>query len=120
MLNLDTHILLKSMEGSLTLSERTILTEDPEWGISAIVLWEITKLHQLGRIRYGLDHPPVAAVLDKVRIWPISREVCLSLRFLDFQSDPADEIIAATSLTHDVALLTRDARIKASRIVRCL
>lgn len=120
MLNLDTHILLKSIEGSLTLPEQTILTEDPEWGISAIVLWEITKLHQLGRIRYGLDYPPIAAVLDRVRTWPISREVCLNLRILDFQSDPADEIIAATSLAHNVPLLTRDARIRSSRIVHCL
>ena len=120
MLNLDTHILLKGLEGSLTLHERTILTENPAWGISAIVLWEIAKLHQLGRIRYGLDHPPLAAALDRIQIWPISREVCLKLRTLDFQSDPADEIIAATSLTHHVPLLTRDARIKTSRLVRCL
>jgi PIN domain nuclease of toxin-antitoxin system len=56
MLNLDTHILIKPLEASVTPHERTVLTEDPEWSISAIVLWEITKLNQLGRLRYGLDH----------------------------------------------------------------
>jgi PIN domain nuclease of toxin-antitoxin system len=68
------------------------------------VLWEITKLHQLGRLRYGLDHEPLAAALD--------------LRALDFHSDPPDEIIAATSLTHNISLLTRDSRIRKSKAVR--
>jgi hypothetical protein len=38
MLNLDTHILIKAFEGNLTAPERTVLTDDPEWSISAIVL----------------------------------------------------------------------------------
>lgn len=120
MLNLDTHIVIKALEGKLTSNERRVLTENPEWGISAIVLWEITKLHQGGRIHYGLDYPPLAAALNRIRVWPITREVCLTLRLLDFQSDPADEIIAATSLAHQVPLLTRDARIRSSKLVNCL
>jgi PIN domain nuclease of toxin-antitoxin system len=118
MLNLDTHILIKAFEGSLTPHERTVLTGDPEWSISAIVLWEIAKLHQLGRLRYGLDYEPLAVALDQMHVWPITRGVCLNLRVLDFQSDPADEIIAATSLTHRVPLLTRDARIRKSKVVK--
>jgi PIN domain nuclease of toxin-antitoxin system len=42
---------------------------------------------------------------------------CLNLRALEFQSDSADEIIAATSLTHDIPLLTRDSRIRKSKAV---
>lgn len=117
MLNLDTHILIKALEGGLTAREKRVLTDDPEWSISAIVIWEIAKLHQFGRIRYGLDHPQIAAALDMVQVWPISRQVCLNLASLDFQSDPADEIIAATSLTYHVPLVTRDKRIRTSRIV---
>jgi PIN domain nuclease of toxin-antitoxin system len=120
MLNLDTHILIKALEGNVTPHERSVLTEDPEWSISAIVLWEITKLNRLGRLRYGLDHEPLAAALDQVHVWPITRQVCLNLRALDFKSDPADEIIAATSLTHQVPLLTRDSRIRKSRAVKCI
>jgi PIN domain nuclease of toxin-antitoxin system len=45
MLNLDTHILIKAIEGSLAPDERNVLTADPKWSISAIVLWEIAKLH---------------------------------------------------------------------------
>ncbi len=45
MLNLDTHILIKAFEGRLTPRERNVLTADPEWSISAIVVWEIVELH---------------------------------------------------------------------------
>ncbi len=118
MLNLDTHILIKAFEERLTPRERKVLTADPEWSISAIVLWEIEKLHQLGRLAYGLDHETFAAAVDQVHAWPITRQVCLNLRALDFQSDPADEIIAATSLTHDIPLLTRDSRIRKSKVLK--
>jgi PIN domain nuclease of toxin-antitoxin system len=118
MLNLDTHILIKAFEGSLTPREQSVLSADPEWSISAIVLWEITKLHQFGRLQYGLDHETLAVAVDQVRVWPITRQVCLNLRALDFQSDPADEIIAATSLTHNIPLMTRDARIRKSKVVQ--
>ncbi len=42
-------------------------------------------------------------------------EVCRKVRELDFHSDPADEIIAATSLVHHLPLLTRDRTIRRSR-----
>ncbi|MBV8897037.1 MAG: PIN domain-containing protein [Acidobacteriaceae bacterium] len=118
MLNLDTHILIKALDGSLTARERNVLTGDPEWSISAVVLWEITKLHQLGRIEYGLDNDAFAAAVNRLQIWPITRQVCLNLRALDFESDPADEIIAATSVAHDIPLLTRDSRIRKSKVVK--
>ena len=82
------------------------------------MLWEIAKLHKLGRLAYGLDHETFAAALDQIQVWPITRQVCLNLRALDFQSDPADEIIAATSLTHDIPLLTRDSRMRKSKVVK--
>ncbi len=118
MLNLDTHILIKAFDGSLRSHERNVLTADPEWTISAIVLWEIATLHQLRRIEYGLDNDAFAAAVDRVQVLPITRQVCLKVRVLDFQSDPADEIIAATSLTHNIPLLTRDSRIRKSKIVK--
>ena len=120
MLNLDTHILLDSLSGHLTNYERKILISDAEWCISAIVLWEIEMLYERKRIRRGLDHPELTAALDRVRVLPLSVEVCLKLRILDFDSDPADKIIAATSLAHDIPLVTRDKRIRASKLVRCL
>jgi hypothetical protein len=48
MLNLETHILLFALDGSLTPAQRSLLAGDP-WGISVIVL-ESARLAQLGRI----------------------------------------------------------------------
>ncbi len=118
MLNLDTHVLLAVAADRLTRQEQSLLRRVPRWGISAIVLWEMEMLHRKGRIRYSVDDPEVAALLATVHIWPIDTQVCLCLRDLDFRSDPADEIIAATSLAHRVPLVTRDARLRRSRVVR--
>jgi PIN domain nuclease of toxin-antitoxin system len=50
----------------------------------------------------------------------VTRQVCLTMRALDFQPDPADQIIAGTSLTHQIPRPTRDARIRRSRAVKCV
>jgi PIN domain nuclease of toxin-antitoxin system len=120
MLNLDTHILIHALNGSLTPAETDLLEGDADWGISAIVLWEMEELHAKGRIRFGLHTPQLVRVVAGLHIWPITLEVCMNLRRLDFVSDPADELIAATSLTHGVALVTRDPRIRATKLFACL
>jgi PIN domain nuclease of toxin-antitoxin system len=84
------------------------------------VLWEIEKLYGKGRIRFGLDTPELADAVSRLRVWPISTEVCLNLRRLDFASDLADELIAATSLTHSVPLVTRDRRIRTTTLFSCV
>lgn len=116
MLNLDTHVLVYALTGELTSKEVRLLSNDT-WSISAIALWEISKLAQLGRIEVDLDDAELTRVLSRVHTWPITLEVCREIRRLDFRSDPADEIIAATSLVHRVALVTRDRTIKKSRKV---
>ncbi len=116
MLNLDTHILIHALADKITPSERRILSKSP-WGISAIVLWEIEKLNSLKRIELDLSDFDVKQVLQKITIFPITLDVCINTRKLDFKSDPADEIIAATSLTHNIKLLTRDKKILGSKIV---
>lgn len=116
MLNLDTHILLHSLADSLTPKERTLLAND-EWSISAIVLWEIAKLAQLHRIELDLNDPDLNRRLSRIHTWPINLDVCRAILNLDFRGDPADEIIAATSLANQVPLVTRDAAIRKSRIV---
>jgi PIN domain nuclease of toxin-antitoxin system len=50
-------------------------------------------------------------------VWPLDFAVCRASTELDFSSDPADELIAATSVVHRVPLVTRDRKIRASRIV---
>ena len=108
MLNLDTHILLHAVAGTLRPGERRLLTAH-RWSMSAIVLWEIAKLAQIGRIAIDLRDPEVVRVLGRVHVWPITREIADASTRLDVHGDPADELIAATSLVHDVPLVTRDA-----------
>ena len=50
-------------------------------------------------------------------MWPNDHAVVRASTGLDFQSDPADEIIAATTVVHNVPLLTRDRFIRSSRVV---
>src|SRR5512145_1571181 len=115
MLNLDTHILVFALAGELTAKEKRLLSREP-WGISAIVLWELVKLTQLGRIDMDLDDPQVLRTLSDTYVWPITLDICRAMVRLDFRSDPADELIAATSMVHDVPLVTRDRRIRKSKL----
>ena len=59
----------------------------------------------------------VVRALSKIHTWPLTLEICLGIRDLDFSSDPADEIIASTSIVHRVPLVTRDGKIRKSKIV---
>ena len=116
MLNLDTHILLFALDGSLTPSEHRLLASEP-WGVSAIVLWEIAKLAQLGRISLDLRTAEFSRIFARVQVWPLDLAVCEKSTELDFSSDPADELIAATSIVHRVRLVTRDKKIRKSKLV---
>jgi PIN domain nuclease of toxin-antitoxin system len=116
MLNLDTHILVHALAGSATPRERKLLARQP-WGVSAIVFWELAKLVQLGRLQLDLDAPETLGALRQLHVWELDLAVAKASTRLDFRADPADEIIAATSVVHRVPLLTRDAKIRASRLV---
>lgn len=116
MLNLDTHVLVHAVAGALRPVERRLLSTR-RWSISAIVLWEIAKLAQLGRVAIDLEDPEVARVLSRVHVWPLTREIAHASTQLDIRGDPADELIAATSVVHHVPLVTRDAALRRSKIV---
>jgi len=116
MLNLDTHILLFALDGSLTPAERRLLASEP-WGVSAIVLWELAKLSQLGRIAIDLDSREFTRIFARIHVWPLDLAVSRQSTELDIHSDPADELIAATSIVFRAPLVTRDAKIRKSKIV---
>jgi hypothetical protein len=64
-----------------------------------------------------LDDPDVVRVLSAVHVWPITPAIVKASTRLDIRADPADELIAATSLVHNARLLTRDRKLLGSRIV---
>lgn len=116
MLNLDTHVLVHALAGSLRTPEAALLRAE-RWSISAIVLWEIAMLAELGRIEVDLDDPELTRVLSRIHVWPLDLEVCRAIRSLDVRGDPADDLIAATSLVHRLPLVTRDRRLRRSKVL---
>lgn len=117
MLNLDTHILVHAFNDTVTPGERRLLSTNA-WGISAIVLWELAKLRQYGRIEIEVDSASFSRLFGQIHVWPLDRAVCLKSTQLDFHSDPADELIAATSIVYAVPLMTRDKQIRKSKLVK--
>jgi len=115
MLNLDTHILVALLNGDLSERERRLVVTE-ELAISDIVLWELAKLIQIGRLTLDLDSVEFKRCLRKLTVIPISIEIARKSTELDFISDPADEIIAATSIIDQIPLLTRDRKILKSRL----
>lgn len=116
MLNLDTHILIFALSGELERAEDKLLRSD-RWGISAIVLWEVAKLAQLGRIGLDLEEPSTRRAVARLHVWPITLDVAVASTRLDVRGDPADELIGATSLVHRAPLVTRDRNLRASKLV---
>ena len=116
MLNLDTHMVVALLRGDLRSREQALVLKEP-WAISDIVLWELAKLVQLGRLEMAFEDAGFREFLKIVTIFPISPEIARKSTQLDFASDPADEIIAATSLAEEIPLLTRDRTILDSRMI---
>jgi PIN domain nuclease of toxin-antitoxin system len=81
------------------------------------VPWDIAKLAQLGRVAIDVDSLGVRRIFAKVHVWPLDLAVCRESTELDFASDPADELIAATSIVRRVPLVTRDRKIRKSKLV---
>lgn len=116
MLNLDTHVLLYAWSGQLSPRESKLLAAH-DWSISPLVMWEIAKLKQLGRINLDLKSKDIKKALEGIHVWPLTIEIAEMSTKLDISSDPADEIIAATSLVEEVPLLTRDKRLLQSALI---
>jgi len=115
---LDTPIVVHAANDDLEPARKRLL-DDPssELFISAVTLWELTKLVELGRLSMpdGFDrfirglcaHPRYA-------IAPYDAELMITLLATakKMHGDPADQIIVATAMRLDAALMTNDARIR--------
>jgi PIN domain nuclease of toxin-antitoxin system len=116
MLNLDTHILVAVLEGTLGNSEERLVKKE-SLVISDIVLWELAMLVRRERVDLELDGVEFRRSLRFFTVVPITLEIARKSTGLDFRSDPADEIIAATSIVEKIPLLTRDRKILRSKVV---
>ncbi|MCA1588837.1 MAG: type II toxin-antitoxin system VapC family toxin [Acidobacteria bacterium] len=116
MLNLDTHILVAVLDENLTAREAVLVAKE-RLVVSDIVLWELAKLVQLGRLDLDMDGVAFRRSLRYLTVIPITVRIARQSTALDFRSDPADEIIAATSVVEKIPLLTRDRKILKSKMV---
>ena len=89
-----------------------------------MTLWEVAMLARRRRIIIdtdALDWLRSVTALPRVILLPLSIEVATVAAMLpDRVRDPADRIIVATALHHDVPLVTKDGRIVAAKIVRTI
>ena len=115
MLNLDTHIVVALLDGSLSPDETQLVSAQP-LAISSIVLWELAKLVQLNRLKLDLNSDEFKVFLRHVSIIPLNLAIAVQSTKLDIHADPADEIIAATSVVEQIPLLTRDKKLQKSKI----
>ena len=127
LLLLDTHSWMWNVADRSRLSTRarTEIDSAGELGVSAISPWEIAIKVGKGRLDLGADvrtWVATALAMPRTVLLPLLPEI--SLRSVELRgivgTDPADAIIVATALTYGCALVTRDARIRSSGIVRCI
>lgn len=123
MIVLDTHALVWWVDGEtkrLSRKARQALEQHGkrnELMVSSITFFEITTLERRGRLQFKIPASEWLAQvrrLPEYRIEPLPDEVAERAgQFGDtFPGDPADRMIAATALLHDVPLVTHDEKLR--------
>ncbi len=116
---LDTHVWIwLSIEDNKSLSPKAItaLREASLKCISAISCWELAKLVERGKI--GFTIPTLTWIRRSlqeydIRMVELTAEIAVeSTQLKGIHSDPADQIIAATSRVTGMPLVTSDKRLR--------
>jgi PIN domain nuclease of toxin-antitoxin system len=127
---LDTHVLLwlslepRRLSPAAARAIRAAVTAGG-LAVASISPWEIAMLIALGRISVrGTPDSWIAALLETSGV--IVKELTPSVAVLAtqfptrFSNDPAGRIIAATARAEGLALVSRDAKIRASHLLRTI
>ncbi len=118
---LDTHVLLwvLSDEARLGTKARRRIDKESTRGtlaISAITFWEIAMLSLRKRVAISPKGPALRAHVLGLGVHELSIDGAvaeLAARLSPSHPDPADCLLVATALEHDVPLVTADARLLA-------
>jgi PIN domain nuclease of toxin-antitoxin system len=94
-------------------------------GIAAITLWEMALLFSRGYLRApGTVEDAIQSILDSsgVSVRPLTPTIAaLAAQFPeDYPRDPADRLIGATARAEGIALITRDERIRQSKLLKTI
>ncbi len=120
MIVLDTHIWIWHVQGDqrLTAHSANIIKqyESIGLGISAISLWEISKIVQLGRLSLPIPIEEwflIALAYPGVTLLPLTPQIAIESTELPgtFHRDPSDQIIVATARNYNCPLMTYDEKI---------
>lgn len=119
MILLDTHAWVMLMEDPAQMGDFFLgkFDMDPELAVSVISCLEIAMLVHKGRLetKPSLDIWMSEAIsLKNLTVIPLTPEISVkAYQLVDFHGDPADRIIAATSLLYDLPLITKDKKLNA-------
>ncbi len=126
---LDTHVWFWAMESPGKIPDRSLAVlkdgKSIPFGLSAISLWEISKLVEKKRIILTIpleEWMNRALNPDFIHVLPISPQVAVSSTMLpgNFHNDPADQIIVATCRLENAELITADNAILAYQYVKAM
>ena len=128
MILLDTHVLvwMASEPKQLSRRAREAIREARErtgLAVATITLWELAWLAENGRIQISASVESfVRETVARVILKPITPEIAaLAVRLpATFPKDPADRLIASTAVVEGAPLVTADARIRRTKVVRTI
>jgi len=121
---LDTHIVVwwlsEDERSRLSVSEKETLNEHASRGalaMSAISLWEIQMLVQKKRLKLTMPFERWIREMTQpgvINVLPLDAAVIIEVNQLpkSFHGDPADRIIAATAIAHEMKIMSHDRKMK--------
>jgi PIN domain nuclease of toxin-antitoxin system len=94
-------------------------------GIPAISVWEIATKAQRGKLKFDRPYPiwldQALAEDPRTELIALVPRIAIATAGLPWaHTDPADRMIVATALVHQIPLVTADERIWESQLVSCI
>ena len=120
MIVLDTHALLwwTQQPGLLSDTSSTAIDSADRILVPSICFWEVALLVRRGRFALRRGQPVLewandVLAIPRVAAVSLTPELALSADALDMHPDPADRLIAATALSRQAPLVTKDDSLRA-------